>query len=398
MRLGGAEAVVQQIRRGFPNAQLAVADGKTFPQDVLPLYPRPLARLSHTRLHRAVEWLAPRNRWTDRAFRRLADASCDLIHLHNFHGRYAGIESLAHVARTKPLVWTFHALWGVTGGCDHPRNCLRYLDACGQCPQLGRWPLSDHDDTAEQLVAKLQWLAPLPLHIVAPSRWLAEIVRQSRVGRQWRVQHIPNAVDALFSTALSSTPRTDGNASELTILIVNRNFRDEQKGFPLIESALERASEALSKARPRFILVGENSDWAKARISAWPCESRGYVSDVQALAQLHRAADIFLFASPAENFPCAVLEAMAAGSCVVATPTGGVVEQIEDGVSGILAEEISGPALGTVLLRALQDPDLRKRTGEAARSRAEREFNERDFLERHRLLYEEVMRDWRPAI
>jgi glycosyltransferase involved in cell wall biosynthesis len=345
-----------------------------------------------------VEWLAPRNRWTDRAFRRLADAPCDLVHLHNFHGRYASIESLAHVAKSKPLIWTFHALWGITGGCDHPRNCRRYLEACGQCPQLGRWPLSDHDDTAEQLAAKLQHLAPLPLHVVAPSRWLAEIVRQSSVGRQRRVHHIPNAVDAIFSAALESTPRAVRDVAELTILIVNRNFRDEQKGFPIIESALEHVAESLSKARPRFILVGENSDWAKARLSAWPCESRGYVSDVQVLAQLHRSADIFLFASPAENFPCAVLEAMAAGSCVVATPTGGVVEQIEDGVSGILAAEISGPALGAALARALRDADLRKRMGEAARVRAERDFNEHDFLERHRLLYEEVVRDWRSPI
>ena len=39
----------------------------------------------------------------------------------------------------------------------------------------------------------------------------------------------------------------------------------------------------------------------------------------------------FLFASPAENFPCVILEAMASACCVVATPTSGVTEQIEDG-------------------------------------------------------------------
>jgi len=395
-RLGGAETVVHQLRRGFPSAQLAVADGKTFPAGVRPLYPPLLARLSHTRFHGAIERLAPRDAWTDRAFRRLAVAPFDLIHLHNFHGRYATIDSLAHVARSRPLVWTFHALWGVTGGCDHPRDCRRYLEACGHCPQLGRWPLPSHDDTAAQLSEKLAQLAPLPWHVVAPSRWLAEIVLASRVGRYWQVHHIPNAVDADFCTALKNAPGVPPESSEPAILIVNRNFRDEQKGFALVESALEFAGGALKGPRPRLMLVGENADWAKARLIEWSCESYGYVSDSRTLAQLHRASQLFLFASPAENFPCAVLEAMAAGSCVVATPTGGIVEQIEDGVSGVLASEISGPALGVALVRALQDSDLRKSMGEAARIRVERDFNEALFLERHRALYGEIVKHWQP--
>lgn len=391
-RLGGAETVVHQLRRGFPSARLVVADGKTFPSDAQPLYPRALARLSHSRFHSVVERLAPRTKWTDRAFRGMANAPCDLIHLHNFHGRYATVDSLAHVARHKPLIWTFHALWGVTGGCDHPRDCRRFLDACGACPQLGRWPLSTSDDTAEQLAAKLTHLAPLPLHVVAPSRWLAEIVRSSPVGRHWRVHHIPNAVDAGFYAALDETPGENREAG--TILIVNRNFRDEQKGFPILQAALHAAA-AGTASRPRLILVGENSDWARENLPGWPGESHGYVSDAAALAKLHSKADIFLFASPAENFPCVMLEAMAAGNCLVATPTGGVVEQIEDGISGLLAADVSGPALGDALLRALGDSALRRKMGEAARQRVKSEFNEVLFLERHRRLYADVVENWK---
>jgi glycosyltransferase involved in cell wall biosynthesis len=391
VRLGGAETVMHQLLRGFADSGLAVADGKVFPKQVLPLYPRWLARLHHSRFHDLAESLAPRARWTDRAFRRLADAPYDLVHLHNFHGRYATIQSLVFLARRKPLVWTFHALWGVTGGCDHPRDCHRYLDACGDCPQLGRWPLSTCDDTATQLATKLEQLAPLPLHVIAPSRWIAGIIESSPVGRNWRVHHIPNAVDSAFTSQLEKAPPTD--REENTILIVNRNFRDEQKGFPILRSALAKVAESLNP-RPRLVLVGENSDWACGNISGWTCESLGYVSDNATLARLFRSVEIFLFASPAENFPCVILEAMAAGTCVVATPTGGVVEQIEDGVTGYLASEISGPALGAVLLRALRDPAARRRLGDAARSRAVRDFNEALFLERHSRLYANLLESW----
>ena len=395
IRLGGAETVVRQLLRGFPGARLAVANGKTFPPEVHALYPRPLARLYHTRLNTLVERAAPRDVWTDRAFRRLSDGPHDLIHLHNFHGRYASLESLAFVARRKPLVWTFHALWGITGGCDHPRDCRRYLDACGKCPQLGRWPLGAQDDTAAQLAAKLALLADLPLHVVAPSRWLATVVRESRVGRRWTVRHIPNAVDREFTAALAPKLPARG-AQPPIVLIVNRNFRDEQKGFPIAQAALEEVARSPSP-RPRLVLAGENSDWAANQLAHLECESLGYVSEPATLAALQLRADIFLFASPAENFPCVVLEAMAAGGCVVATPTGGVVEQVADGVSGLLAREISGPALSEALARALADPSLRISLGESARIRAKAEFTEDIFIEHYRNLYEDVLRSWRPS-
>ncbi len=382
VRLGGAETVIRQLLRGFPEARLAVAEGKSFPPGVQSFYPRWLARLSHTRLHRFVERLAPRTQWTNRAFRRLARSPYDLVHIHNFHGRYASIESLADVVRHKPLVWTFHALWGVTGGCDHPRDCGRYQAACGQCPQLGRWPLGSVDHTTEQLTNKLRHLSPLPLHIIAPSRWIAEIVRGSRVGKNWRVHHLPNAVDAEFVEAL---PARSAETSP-TILLVNRNFADEQKGFPMVR-------EALSQLPPsgRILLVGENAEAAAGDLSGWDCEPLGYLASPTALAAVHARANIFLFASPAENFPCAVLEAMASGSCVVATPTGGTVEQIEDNVTGLLAREITGAALAEVLNRALLDASLRRRLGEAARDRCHREFAETKFFEHHRRVYNEVL-------
>jgi glycosyltransferase involved in cell wall biosynthesis len=241
------------------------------------------------------------------------------------------------------------------------------------------------DNTADQLAAKRALLAPLPFHIVAPSRWLAEIVKGSPIGRAWPVHHIPNAVDAEFAGLLEKEMPAKREAS--TILVVNRNFRDEQKGFPILQSALA----GLSAPRPRLLLVGENSDWAREQLAEWECDSFGYVAEVAKLAELHSRAALFLFASPAENFPCVILEAMAAGHCVVATPTGGVVEQIEDGVTGLLAADISGPALGAALKRALSDPVLCRRMGGAARERVTRDFDEALFLERHRQLYAEVL-------
>ena len=394
-QLGGAETVVHQLRAGLAQAghvsHLHVAQGKTYPVNdgVVPLYPRWLSRLSHSRAHPLVERLFPRGPWTDRAFRQLANDSADLIHVHNFHGDYARVPSLAGLARAKPLVWTFHAFWGITGGCDHPKSCERYQGACGQCPQLGKWPLGRVDRTADQLQQKLRWWAGLPLHVVAPSRHLAARVRASQVGRGWHVHHIPNGVDpARFSFARKRDPQFRASLglrpASTVILVANRNFRDAEKGFPMARQALEM----MPSGPVQVVLAGLESDWAAAQLSPQAeCLSLGYVASRQKMAELYEAADIFLFASQAENFPCVILEAMSAKCCVVATPTGGVVEQIEPGRTGLLAGHISGKSLGLSLREALAAPEQCRIYGEQARREVEAHFSEERMVQRHLDLY-----------
>jgi glycosyltransferase involved in cell wall biosynthesis len=204
------------------------------------------------------------------------------------------------------------------------------------------------------------------------------------------VHHIPNAVDAEFAAALRPLRKMD----DCNVLVVNRNFADEHKGFSLIREALLRVPAAL---RTKLLLVGENSAAAAAELTGWRCESRGYISSATELASIYSRAAIFLFASPAENFPCVVLEAMAAGACVVATPTGGVLEQIQDGVSGILAAEISGPALADALIRALNEPRAIRELGNNGRIRAESTYRESVFIERHEAVYTEAIQAFRAA-
>jgi len=386
LELGGAETVMHQLHAGLlahgDESRICVAHGSGYPHDVTPLYPRVLSRLYHSRFHELTDRLFPRKAWMDRNFKGLAGCDADLIHLHNFHGDYASVASLAYVAGHKKMVWTFHALWGVTGGCDHPGDCTRYQQRCGNCPQLGQWPVGDVDRTREQLAEKLELLSGLPLHVVAPSQWLADIVRASQVGRGWKVHTIPNGVDPSIFAPVERKPEKPN------ILIVNRNFSDKLKGYPMVEEALS----SIDPAGVRIILAGaDTAAAAEALGPRFDCRDLGYIRDRGKLARLYAEADIFLFASEAENFPCAVLEAMAAGCCAVATPTGGVREQIIDGQSGLLASEISGEALGEALRVALADPALRARLGSAARARVIENFTEERMIARYLEVYREVL-------
>jgi glycosyltransferase involved in cell wall biosynthesis len=65
----------------------------------------------------------------------------------------------------------------------------------------------------------------------------------------------------------------------------------------------------------------------------------------------------------------ALLEAMAHGRAVVATPVGGIPGLVEDGRTGLLVPPGDGGALRAAIERLLADPELRRRLGNAARER-----------------------------
>ena len=66
----------------------------------------------------------------------------------------------------------------------------------------------------------------------------------------------------------------------------------------------------------------------------------------------------------------ACAEAMAHGRPVVASAVGGLLDLVEDGVTGLLVPPGDVAALRSALERLLADPELRARLGAAARARA----------------------------
>jgi glycosyltransferase involved in cell wall biosynthesis len=75
-----------------------------------------------------------------------------------------------------------------------------------------------------------------------------------------------------------------------------------------------------------------------------------------------------------EPFGQVVVEGMAASKPVIATRAGGVIEIVEDGISGLLVEPDDAAALANALQRVLSEPALAARLGAMGRRRVERYF------------------------
>lgn len=72
-----------------------------------------------------------------------------------------------------------------------------------------------------------------------------------------------------------------------------------------------------------------------------------------------------------DPFPTSAIEAMASGTPVVASRTGGLIEMIRDGVDGCLVPPSDPAALATAIGHLLDDDALRNRLGRSARERAQ---------------------------
>lgn len=76
-----------------------------------------------------------------------------------------------------------------------------------------------------------------------------------------------------------------------------------------------------------------------------------------------------------DGIPVALMEAMASGAAVISTTVSGIPELIEHERDGLLVPPGDALALADAIERLLRDAALRRRLGEAARLRVQREFD-----------------------
>ena len=92
---------------------------------------------------------------------------------------------------------------------------------------------------------------------------------------------------------------------------------------------------------------------------------------------------LFILPSYSEGLPTTVLEAMACGTVVLATPVGGVPDVIKDGETGFILENNSPECIAKNVVKALNYPDL-DRIVKNARKQIEEEYTYEAAVERYK--------------
>lgn len=115
----------------------------------------------------------------------------------------------------------------------------------------------------------------------------------------------------------------------------------------------------------------------------------GWVEGAQKQRLLAQAS-IYVLPSYREGMPVGVLEAMAVGLPVIATPVGGIPDAIVDGKEGLLVEAKDTAGLAQAILRLLRDADLRREMGRAGRSKVLGLFTPQKAIPALERLYESL--------
>lgn len=117
------------------------------------------------------------------------------------------------------------------------------------------------------------------------------------------------------------------------------------------------------------------------------------VGEVQDAARFMNGIDVFMLLSSWEGLARTILEAMACGKPVIASPAGGNPEQVEAGVTGYLVPAERPERVAEAVRRYLNEPGLIHEHGKAARHRAERHFSLAENAARIKALYRDLTAD-----
>ena len=127
--------------------------------------------------------------------------------------------------------------------------------------------------------------------------------------------------------------------------------------------------------------IGEESLDDKVKLAGWIPHDKlpDYLNELK----------LVVLPSYTEGLPNLMLEAMACGTPVLATPVGAIPDIITDGETGFITENNSPECIAKNVMRALEHPDL-ERIVENARALVEREFTYEDAVERYRKILESM--------
>jgi glycosyltransferase involved in cell wall biosynthesis len=315
----------------------------------------------------------------------------DIVHLHwmSFFIDYPSF--FQSIPDDIPIVWSFHDMNPLTGGCHYSDGCSRFLVGCGNCPQVAN---SGPDDVSRHAFRdKQRALRNKQIHIVTPNQWLADLAGNSAIfPPQTRFHQIRLGLDEnTFQPIDRNVARkelglpVDGPLIAFGAEDVN-NYR---KGFHHLFAALRR----VRRMNPDIqCLVFGNGKLVDDQAELPPMVTFGFVDDPLRQRLIYSAADLFVLPSREDNQPQTGLEAMACGTPVIAFRAGGIPEYVLDGETGLLAPVGDELALAEHIIRLLDDDWGRKKLSVSARKLIERNHTADRQAREYMELYRNIIR------
>lgn len=327
----------------------------------------------------------------ERIASRILSFKPDIIHLSWVVGGFLRIETLKSIK--KPIVWTLHDMWPFTGGCHYDEECGKFRQACGNCPVLNS---GREGDLSRRVWARKQkaW-KNIPLVVVAPSRWLAEMARASSLFCGKRVEVIPNGIDTEIHK-----PADKGNARAIYNLPQDKHLvmfsalgatSDKRKGQQFLVPALKRMADEGWGDNTELIIVGASCPDDPPDFGM-KVHYVGRLEDEISQVLLYSAADVVVAPSMQENLANTVVESLACGTPVVAFDIGGMPDMIDHHENGYLAKPFETEDLFNGIVWVIEDAGRHELLSQCARETVVERYALGVVAERYNELYQDILK------
>ena len=342
-------------------------------------------RLGFAGLTGIIGWILPFQDYFKRA---------DIIHLHQIHNHpNFSILSLPMLTRKKPVIWTIHDPWAITGGCEHSFECNRWLNGCKpRCPHPRRKSLfRNYTPFLHWKIKKLVYQRS-NLNLVVASKWMKDRVERSPLLRHLPCHHIPFGIDLeVFKPRSKADCRKKLGIPLGHKVIAFRDIAQSSKmsGYKGISYLME-ALKRYNPIEPTTLLIFENGKGFRILSPKYSILTPGWI-DGENLVIALSAADIFLMPSIQEAFGLMAVESMACGTPVIVFEGTALPDVIKAPLGGLAVPAKDSRALAEAVKQLLENDELRFKLGKQARQIAEREYSFSQYVNRHISLYDKAI-------
>jgi glycosyltransferase involved in cell wall biosynthesis len=405
---GGAGVAAQRLhealRRQNVDSRLYYGTGTPFVENCEPVFQnnsffwRNAAALARSWRNRrnALDCLLTSPRWIRRT--RLQDFGPrpDVVNLHWISRWIDQPSFFASLPQDLPVVWSLHDMNPFTGGCHHAGDCERFTNHCRDCPQLKN--PGPHDGSFRFFEIKKRCYAGKNLHIVSSSDWMSAQARRSALLQHARSFHtIPLGLDIEAFKPIEKSCARQAVAIDTERFVVGFGCADlssDNKGGALLVEALHALADKINITLLVFGAGKLSDSGARSEPDGrYQFIELGSINSPRLQSLFYSACDVFAAPSRIESFGLTALEAMACGTPVVAFRTGGLVDVVADGETGLLEKKVgSVVGLHDQLDWMLQNPTERRNMGLAARQRVEKHFPSTLMAKRYVELYNSLVR------
>ena len=314
----------------------------------------------------------------------------DIINLHWVCNGYLQIETVAKFSQ--PLVWTLHDMWPFTGGCDYIKDCERYKESCGECPQLQSSRSSDLSRWVWQRKAKAWQNANLT--IVATTKWMADCARSSSLFKNRRIEVIPLGLDTEKYKPVNRQVARDllnlPQDKKIVLFGAINSTSYPRKGFQLLVPALQRLSASGWTDHIELVVFGSSQPEEPINLG-FNAHYLGRVHDDISLALIYSAADVMVVPSVQEAFGQTASEALSCGTPVVAFNATGLKDIVDHQQNGYLATPFEVEDLAKGIAWVIEDEERQQKLQFQARQKSLQEFAKNVQAQRYLSLYEEIL-------